>query len=242
MTAVKATPVLLVSDDEALAFPLRRMFQEEGLELVEANECALLWVELGRWRPHLVVLDHEWRGADSLELCEQIRRVSNVPIVVIGKEASVGEAVYAFSRGCDDYIARPFNLGEIVARIKAKLRRTPLYVVHHEIHAGENEKVAAIHIDYRKKQVHAGGRQVRLSAKEFRLLCVLAERPGEMIPTSVLYELVWRGDVDGDLRTVLVSICKLRRKLEPNPANPVYITSARGKGYCLQGGILKKGG
>lgn len=228
------TPVLLVSADDAVKSPLRRHFKENKFGLVEESDHVRIWHQLESVKPHLVLLDNQLPGTDSLEVCERIRSVSNVPIVVIGNQGDAEDVVHALNCGCDDYIARPFNLYEVVARVKAKLRRAPLYLAK-DVAAGnaanQTEKVAGIRVDPKKKLVHANGRNVQLTAKEFELLLVLINRPGEVFSSSELYELAWRRDSNGDTRTVLVCIYKLRQKLEQDPSNPKYILSERGRGY-----------
>ena len=188
--------------------------------------------------PNIVLLDIQLPGVDGLEVCEQIRSVSNVPILFVSARGETEDIVNGLQLGADDYIPKPFDPAVVVAKVKANLRRAPLYR-RYEASASRHSSPLipdkGIYIDSKKMTVYVNGNEVRVSSKEFQLLSFMASHPNEVFSASELYERVWGSDSNDDPRTVMVHIYNMRKKLEMNPAEPQYIKSIRGMGYRYDG-------
>jgi two-component system response regulator MtrA len=162
---------------------------------------------------------------DGLEVCREIRRESQMPIVMLSARSELHDVVVGLELGADDYVTKPFELPELVARIKAVLRRST---------AGPSEgaiSVAGLEIDPAGFSVRKGGEDVALTATEFRLLLELARRPKQVFTRDLLLELVWNYEYLGDSRLVDVAVQRLRGKIEDDPAQPKLIQTVRGVGY-----------
>jgi DNA-binding response OmpR family regulator len=233
--------VLIVEDDNEIRELLRLYLIKHGYRTVEATDGITALRQFETARPNLVLLDIQLPGVDGLEVCEQIRSVSNVPIVFVSARGEAEDIVQGLNLGADDYIPKPFDPAVVVARVKANLRRAPIYRRYEAAAPGTRIAEPAIpaegiYIDPKKMTVHADGQEVRLSAKEFQLLAFMASHPNEVFAASELYEQVWGSDSNDDPRTVMVHIYNMRKKLEHNPAEPRFIVSVRGMGYRYEGG------
>lgn len=243
MDYTETATVLIVEDDKEIRELIRLYLVRSGFRVEEANDGVSALRVFESARPDLVLLDIQLPGTDGLALCEQLRSVSNVPIVFVSARGEAEDIVYGLSLGADDYIPKPFDPAVVVARVKANLRRAPIYRRYDApLPAPSRERTIpseGIHIDTRKMTVHADGQEVRMSAKEFMLLAFLASRPDEVFSASELYEHVWGSDSNDDPRTVMVHIYNIRKKLEQDPANPRYIISVRGMGYRYEGAAAR---
>ncbi|GAA3407649.1 response regulator transcription factor [Paenibacillus hodogayensis] len=240
MDSADHATVLIVEDDNEIRELLRLYLSKNGFVTVEAVDGLSALREFEETQPSLVLLDIQLPGMSGLEVCEQIRSVSNVPIVFVSARGESEDIVHGLNLGADDYIPKPFDPAVVVARVKANMRRAPIYRRYQNSAVGtrmaeQTIPVEGIYIDSKKMTVHADGEEVRLSAKEFQLLAYMANRPGEVFSASELYEQVWGRDSNDDPRTVMVHIYNMRKKLEHNPAEPRYIVSVRGMGYRYEG-------
>lgn len=241
MDSAENATVLIVEDDNEIRELLRLYLIKHGYRTVEATDGITALRQFETARPNLVLLDIQLPGVDGLEVCEQIRSVSNVPIVFVSARGEAEDIVQGLNLGADDYIPKPFDPAVVVARVKANLRRAPIYRRYEAAAPGTRIAETAIpaegiYIDPKKMTVHADGQEVRLSAKEFQLLAFMASHPNEVFAASELYEQVWGSDSNDDPRTVMVHIYNMRKKLEHNPAEPRFIVSVRGMGYRYEGG------
>ncbi|MEF3306111.1 response regulator transcription factor [Paenibacillus sp. GYB003] len=233
--------VLIVEDDNEIRELLRLYLIKSGFHAVGASDGISALREFETVQPDLVLLDIQLPGASGLIVCEQIRSVSNVPILFVSARGEAEDIIRGLQLGADDYIPKPFDPAVVVARVKANMRRAPIYRRYDPASAvvGCSPEPAipaeGIHIDSKKMTVHADGREIKLSAKEFQLLLFLASRANEVFSASELYEHVWGRDSNDDPRTVMVHIYNMRKKLEQNPADPRYIVSVRGMGYRYEG-------
>ncbi|TMV46962.1 response regulator transcription factor [Paenibacillus mesophilus] len=232
--------VLIVEDDNEIRELLRLYLSKHGYRTVEATDGVSALRQFEAARPNLVLLDIQLPGVDGLDVCEQIRSVSNVPILFVSARGEAEDIVKGLNLGADDYIPKPFDPAVVVARVKANLRRAPIYRRYETAAPGTRAEqtipAEGIYIDPKKMTVHADGQEVRLSAKEFQLLAFMAGHPNEVFSASELYEQVWGSDSNDDPRTVMVHIYNMRKKLEHNPAEPRFIVSVRGMGYRYEGG------
>lgn len=244
MEAADKATVLIVEDDNEIRELLRLYLLKNGFRTVEATDGLSALREFEDKQPNLVLLDIQLPGLSGLEVCEQIRSVSNVPIVFVSARGEAEDIVHGLDLGADDYIPKPFDPAVVVARVRANMRRAPLYR-RYEAAPGAGRLLEPVipaqglHIDAKKMTVYADGLEVRLSAKEFQLLTYMANRPYEVFSASELYEQVWGRDSNDDPRTVMVHIYNMRKKLEHNPAEPRYLVSVRGMGYRYEGEPLR---
>ncbi|MDG9678550.1 response regulator transcription factor [Micromonospora sp. DH14] len=222
--------VLVVEDDfsirEVTALGLRRA----GFRVDTAVDGRQA---LAAFRAHpvdLIVLDIMLPGLDGLEVCREIRRSSQVPILMLTARTDTIDVVVGLECGADDYLRKPFDLPELVARVRSVLRRVNVPAAATVI------EVDGLEIDPGGFVVRQRGREVTLTATEFRLLLELARRPGQVFTRELLLDLVWNYDFLGDSRLVDVAVQRLRAKIEDDPAQPRLIRTVRGAGYKLSTG------
>ncbi|MEU8115113.1 response regulator transcription factor [Micromonospora sp. NPDC048947] len=222
--------VLVVEDDfsirEVTALGLRRA----GFRVDTALDGRQA---LAAFRAHpvdLIVLDLMLPGLDGLEVCREIRRSSQVPILMLTARTDTIDVVVGLECGADDYLRKPFDLPELVARVRSVLRRVSLPAPSTVIEVG------GLEIDPDGFVVRRHGQEVALTATEFRLLLELARRPGQVFTRELLLDLVWNHDFLGDSRLVDVAVQRLRAKVEDDPAQPRLIRTVRGAGYKLSTG------
>jgi two-component system response regulator MtrA len=185
---------------------------------------------LATWRSQevdLIVLDIMLPGRDGLEVCREIRRTSQVPILMLTARTDPIDVVVGLECGADDYVKKPFDLPELIARVRALLRRTSAPVEDTTLSVGP------LDIDPARFTVRKAGRELAVTSTEFRLLLELARRPGQVFTRDVLLERVWNYNYRGDSRLVDVAMQRLRAKVEDDPANPTLIKTVRGAGYKL---------
>lgn len=219
--------VLVVEDDpsirEVTAIGLRRA----GLRVSATADGR---GGLARWRAggiDVIVLDVMLPGLDGLEVCREIRRTSQVPIIMVTARTDTTDVVVGLECGADDYVRKPFEPAELVARVRALIRRSSARPDEAAVRVGDLE------IDPARFTVHRAGREVPLTATEFRLLLELASRPGQVFTRDLLLDRVWSYPYLGDSRLVDVAVQRLRAKVEDDPAHPALIRTVRGVGYKL---------
>ncbi|WP_308634438.1 response regulator transcription factor [Paenibacillus silvisoli] len=225
---------ILVVDDEADITELITLYMErEGFEvhMTDNGEDAVrLAAEL---EPDMVLLDISLKNLDGFEVCKQIRTISNVPILFISCKSDDTDIIHGLTVGGDDYMTKPFSPSQLVARVKAHLRRQSVNGGKSPIDRALGEVLVydGLRIDLPARTVHVNGKEIALSAKEFELLVRLAKTPNRAFALDDLYTIVWGHDSMGDTRTLMVHVSNLRKKIEPDPANPIYIITVRGVGY-----------
>ncbi len=219
---------LVVDDEKLLVKGIVFNLKNEGYETDAAynGEDALEMIKNNKY--DLVILDIMLPKMNGLEVCRRVREFSNVPIIMLTAKGEDMDKLIGFEYGADDYIAKPFNILELKARIKAILRRiaaTPERDEDSILCCGD------FTIDLKQRSVIAGDREVELTVKEFDLIAMLMKNPGRAFSRENLLNTVWGYEYPGDIRTVDVHIRRLREKLEPNPAEPVHILTKWGIGY-----------
>jgi DNA-binding response OmpR family regulator len=217
--------MLLVEDDPSIREVASLGLEQAGFRVTATGDGRDALTRFRQGPFDLVVLDVMLPSLDGLEVCREIRRESQIPIVMLSARSELHDVVVGLELGADDYVTKPFELPELVARIKAVLRRST---------AGPSEgaiSVADLEIDPAGFSVRKGGEDVALTATEFRLLLELARRPKQVFTRDLLLELVWNYDYLGDSRLVDVAVQRLRGKIEDDPAQPKLIQTVRGVGY-----------
>lgn len=184
--------------------------------------------------PDLIILDIMLPGIDGLELCKMIRKENeDVPIIFLSSRSEYEDRILGLEIGADDYIIKPFDPGEVVARINALMRRMKL-MEKKKGKSRNREIIGGLEIDFDDYSIYLHGKPLKLFTKEKQLLFFLIEHPNQVFSHEQLYDRIWGEDKFGDYQTVKVHISNLRKKIEPDPANPVYIQTVRGFGYKFQ--------
>lgn len=223
-------PLILVVDDEesyreALSVSLRRegfrvVLAVDGIEAIERFEAC---------RPDLVLLDVMLPGMSGVDVCRELRKRSQVPIIMVTARDGEIDAVVGLEVGADDYVSKPFRLRELIARVRAALRRVPRDATEPE--SADIMEVGYVRLDPERHEVRVRGEHVLLPLKEFELLELLLMNAGRVMTREVLIDRIWGYDYVGDTKTLDVHIKRLRSKVEDDPAAPVCITTVRGVGY-----------
>lgn len=180
-------------------------------------------------KPDLIILSIQLPNIEGIELCRQLRKFSATPIILISDKANDLDIILGLEVGGDDYITKPYSPEQLVARVKANLRRHMLSSSN--LFASEKLVFTGLEIDISSHRVILNGEEISLSPKEFDLLVILARYPHRVFYIDDLYKLVWGVDSLGDTRTIIVHIATLRKKIEADSSNPKYIITVRGKGY-----------
>jgi two-component system OmpR family response regulator len=230
--------IMIVEDDQTLLGVLKYNLTKEGYNVVTAIDGAQALEVARSEKPELIVLDIMLPKLDGLEVCRILRREMTVPILMLTAKTEEIDKVVGLELGADDYMTKPFSVRELLARIRAMLRRTEM--MRREIVSGKEAepsviKVGGFEIDPARHQASLGGSLLNLSPKEFDLLAFLASNQSRVFSRDYLLENVWGYDYTGDTRTVDVHIRWLRQKIEVDPAHPRHLLTVRGVGYKFEG-------
>jgi DNA-binding response OmpR family regulator len=223
--------ILLVDDEAAIVQSLRYTLEKNGYAVLSAGDGRTAVNLASAEAPDLVLLDIMLPVLDGIEACKEIRKVSAVPIIMLTAKDQEFDKVLALELGADDYVTKPFSLGEIMARIKARLRRQEALV---ETHKNEAITIGEITIDPARQKLTVRGSDVALAPKEFRLLHLLMENRGRIVTRQILLEKVWGYDFEGEHQTISVHVRWLREKIEVDPNNPRHIATVRSRGYMFR--------
>lgn len=218
--------ILLIEDDPMIQDALGYSLQREGFEVLQAFDGEVGLKMAKESSPHLILLDLMLPSMGGLEVCREIRRQSTVPILMVTARGEETERVIGLELGADDYIVKPFGTRELLARIRANLRRVGF--VSQKIQA-----LGPLSIDLGRREVSRDGHHVHLSFREFKLLTTLLEARGAVVERSALLDEVWGSDWVGDPRTLDVHVRWLREKLEDEPGQPKILLTVRNVGYRL---------
>ena len=227
-----AEKILVVDDEKPIADILRFNLEEAGYDVIVAYDGEEALAKARQEAPHLVILDIMLPKMDGFSVCRQIRTFSPVPILMLTAKEEEVDKILGLELGADDYVTKPFSPREILARVRAILRRIQSMEEREEppvLIFGDLE------IDLERVEVRKGNHPLDLTPREFDLLKSLALAPGRVFSREILLEQVWGFDYYGDIRTVDVAIRRLREKLEDKPSRPRYILTRRGAGYYFRG-------
>jgi len=219
--------ILVVEDDPAILRGLADSLRRESYEVLTAADGESAWRLVGQKNPDLVILDLMLPKMSGYEVCRKMRGEGlNTPILMLTARGEEGDRVLGLDLGADDYVAKPFSLRELLARVRALLRRAqPARAVLDQL------RVNDVVIDFRSYEAHKGGLPLEMTRREFQLLRGLASRPGEVITRSELLDQVWGLESYPTTRTVDNHVAGLRAKLEQDPAQPRHLLTVRGVGY-----------
>jgi DNA-binding response OmpR family regulator len=224
-----SSKVMVVDDEDHIVELARLYLTREGYEVEGVGDGSQALVRFGQIKPDLVVLDIMLPGADGLAICKEIRRQSQVPIIMLTARDEVTDKVVGLEVGADDYLTKPFHPQELVARAKALLRRARL-----EPDAPKLIRAGKLEVDLERHEVRLGTAKVQLRPKEFDLLALLSRHPGRVFQRSELLDLVWGYDFPGYTRTVDVHVQQLREKLAAAGITDPSIQTVWGVGYRLE--------
>jgi two-component system KDP operon response regulator KdpE len=221
-----------VDDEPQITRVLRTSLSSQGYDIRVANDGETALEIMKDWVPDLVITDLSMPNMDGLELCRQLRSHTQLPIIVLSVRGEERTKVQALDSGADDYVTKPFNMEELLARVRANLRRVP---------TGENEEPSLIEmgdfrIDLPAHKVTVRQREVHLTPKEFELLAYLARHPGKVITHRNLLNAVWGGQSAEQVEYLRVFVGQLRKKLEPETSSPRYIVTEPWIGYRFEPG------
>ena len=224
------TRVLVVEDEESYREAVSYMLRKEGFEVAEAADGTEGLAEYDRGGADLVLLDLMMPGLPGTEVCRQLRARGNVPVIMLTARDSEVDKVVGLELGADDYVTKPFSQRELVARIRAVLRRGQEVELVPDV-----VESAGVRMDVERHEVSVNGRPIRLALKEFELLEMLLRNAGRVMTRGQLIDRIWGADYVGDTKTLDVHVKRLRTKVEPDPANPRFLVTVRGLGYKFEG-------
>jgi len=222
------TRALLVEDDRKLAALVVEFLGQNGVEATIAPDGGAALQHLGQSRFDIILLDLMLPGMDGLTLARKIRERWTVPIIMVTARGDDADKIVGLELGADDYLAKPFNPRELLARIRAVLRRPAQTAADEKFHSG------ALTIDFAAREVAVEGQRQTLTQHEYELLCALARNAGRVLTRDQLLELVKGDNADEAFdRSIDVHVSRLRQKIEPDPRRPRYVKTVRGAGYLL---------
>jgi two-component system KDP operon response regulator KdpE len=225
--------ILVVDDEPQITRVLRRSLTSHGYDVRVAAEGLAALQTFGDWPPDLVVTDLSMPGTDGLQLCRNLRAISQVPIIVLSVRGEEKTKVQALDAGADDYVTKPFGMDELLARIRAALRRAG---------AAKTEEAAAVlevgdfRVDLENRSVAVKGSEVHLTPKEYDLMVYLVSHPGKVLTHRTLLTSIWGGESAEQTEYLRVFVGQLRKKVEPEPAAPRYILTEPWIGYRFDPG------
>jgi len=226
--------ILLIDADLVLCQTLRAALEREGYDTLVAND-GVRGLELVRdTLPDLVILEARLPGIDGFSICRIVRFESDIPVMLLSVCENEADRILGLDLGADDYVIKPFLMGELLARVRARLRRNQRII---ERPQHESLTFDSLHVDIGRHRVFYGDTEIELVQKEFELLVCLMRNSGLALSREMLLQHVWGEDFKHDPRTVDVHIRWLRTKVEPDPPNPRYIQTVRGQGYRFVEGV-----
>lgn len=229
--------ILIIDDDKDICTLIGSYLSKEGFISTAAFDYESALKKIAEDKPDLIILDVMLAETDGIDLCLEIRKKYQMPIIFLSCKSEEIDKIISLSVGGDDYMTKPFLPGELIARVKAHLRRVRI------TSAAEEEEdlynLPGLKVNFSSREIFSDNKPVTLTAKEFELLKILIKNPKRIYSMDQLFEMVWKTEsLGGDSRTIMVYISNLRKKIETNPNNPKYIISVRGVGYKFNHSIM----
>ncbi|MGA7220128.1 MAG: response regulator transcription factor [Candidatus Sulfotelmatobacter sp.] len=223
--------ILVVDDEPQITRVLRTTLSSQGYDIRVANDGEMALELMKNWTPHLVVTDLAMPNLDGVGLCRRVRQMSQVPIIVLSVRGHDRSKVEALDAGADDYVTKPFSTSELLARIRAQLRRAPVVEEQSDaITAGD------FSVDTAARLVKVAGREVHLTPKEFDLLVYLAKRPNKVVTHRTLLAAIWGPNSTEQPEYLRVFVGQVRKKIEADPSSPKYLLTEPWIGYRFEPG------
>ena len=229
----KKTTILVADDDPQLLRLVTRNLQFEGYEVLPASDGQQALEQIEAQRPDLVLLDVMMPKMDGFSVCHRTREFSTVPIILVTARGQEQDKIRGLDLGADDYLTKPFSVDELLARVRAVLRRAQFNAIDQAHAVRMSTTIGDLTIDYAQHLVRMAGQEVALTPIEYLLLAYLAQNAGRVVTQDLLLEHVWGNEYVGESHMLQVNINRLRRKLEADPAHPRYILTKVGIGYLL---------
>ncbi len=223
--------ILVVDDEPQITRVLRTALTAQGYDIRVANDGEMALEIMKDWAPNLIITDLSMPQLDGVQLCRRVRAVSQVPILVLSVRDQERQKIEALDAGADDYVTKPFSMNELLARVRANLRRTPK-----EQEPSGLVEVGDFRIDLATRSVLVAGRELKLTPKEFDLLLYLSQHPNRVVPHRTLLAAVWGANSTEQPEYLRVFIGQLRKKVELDPAEPRYLLTERWVGYRFEPG------
>lgn len=225
----KEPSVLIVEDDPDVLHMIQEILEQKGFHVFTAADGESAIGAVGKINPAVVLLDLMLPGMDGFEVCERIRKFSEVPIIIVSAKVEDEDKVKGLESGADDYLTKPFSASELVARIRAALRRPTLK----KEGAQTTYRVEDLVIDFARRRVTVGGRVIPVTTIEYKLISHLALNAGRVVPADELLETIWGKDAAGNYHLLQVNVARLRVKLGEEKGNRKYIRTEHGTGYLM---------
>ena len=235
--------ILIVDDEQKIVDLLVHNLTREGYNTIEANDGQTAINLALEKRPDLILLDVMLPRIDGLTVCKKKKNAYNVPILMVSAKDDELDKIVGLELGADDYITKPFGVREVVARVKANLRKVEATnESENNTHKNEDKKeekketlikVGSLVLDLEKYEVHIDGKVINLTLREFEVLKFLAQQPGQVVTREALLERVWGYEYYGDIRTVDVTVRRIRERIEKDTSNPQILITKRGVGYYI---------
>ena len=223
--------ILVVDDEPQITRVLRTALVAQGYEIRVANDGEMALEIMKDWSPHLLITDLSMPHVDGVELCRRVRAVSQLPIIVLSVRDHERQKIEALDAGADDYVTKPFSMNELLARVRANLRRAP-----QSQEPSDLIETGDFRIDLATRTVVVAGRELKLTPKEFDLLLYLSQHPHRVVPHRTLLAAIWGANSTEQPEYLRVFVGQLRKKIELDPAEPHYLLTERWVGYRFEPG------